>query len=251
MLIFNWIKVLFLHLIKEPHPHWKKSYLPSNIRSSVRDFWRVQWMKYWGEVSDFCFVLTLFQLFVTLCRNHSINKHNIWLFLTEKEAQRTVCPPSTPFLYHTHIMLYASKYSMFPEHDLQFHTSMPMFMWLPLPGMSSFFSSKFYSCRKAKMALVSVKLSKGFPPLTCVEGEHDLVTFCLCIYYAWIFYCGISVCLPLNPAPWGQKLGLLYLYTPVLSSGITLRRGVFSHPTTGVWAVWAFDIKGEKWSDVS
>ena len=47
----------------------------------------------------------------------------------------------------------------------------------------------------------------------------------------------VYLCLPLKPTPWGQKLGLLHLCAPVLSSGINLRRGVFSHPITGVWTV--------------
>lgn len=117
---------------------------------------------------------------------------------------------------------------MFPEQGLQVCTSTPLFILLPLPGMSSFYHQSCIHYKKTKVSLLSVK-PLLFPLVE--KARMASITLCICIDYTF-FPTGVHLCLPLNLAPWGQKLGLLYLYAWVPSSGITPERGAFSPPLT-------------------
>lgn len=130
---------------------------------------------------------------MTPCHNHSISMYNICLLLTWKEALRTVYPPSPPFLYHTHTVLSTRKESMFPEHNLQFCTSMPMFMLLPFPGMSSFSHESSIHAERPKCHSFLKTLQKASLLSPVSKASMPSVTLCLCIYYTWIFYCGVSL----------------------------------------------------------
>lgn len=112
------------------------------------------------------------------------------------------------------------------------------------------FSSKFYSCTKAKMSPLSVKPSEVFGlPLSQSLWKHGFHNT-LCISYT-LFYGSTSVCLPLNPVLWGQKLGgFLHLYTSVLSWRNSARGGVFKPSYHRSMNSQAFDIKVKKWNDV-
>lgn len=150
-------------------------------------------------------------------------------FLTEEEVQRIACPP-----YHSIPLLYTTLYSPHQIFNvpwtglasLHFHAS----VYIASSSWDVFIlSSKLYSLQKDQSV---TSFCKAFALSTCGEGKDG---FHNTLYLYWLYFFphwGTFVCLPLNLAPWGQKLGLLYLYAWVPSSGITPERGAFSPPLT-------------------
>lgn len=124
---------------------------------------------------------------------------------------------------------------------------MSVFMLLPLSEMSSCFHQSFIHAQKPKHHLFLWSFQKVSSPHPVEKASMASITLYLCIFYT-LFCRGTSVCLPLNPALWGQELGsFLHLYIPVLSSRVTPRRRVFSLPITSMSSQ-AFDIKVKKWN---
>lgn len=198
---------------------------------------------------DFYFVLfsLYFNFIVTLCCNLSIK----CISQLERSPESSLSFPIAPL--HTY-------YTQFQQvFNVSWTQLAILYFYVCVYVAPSFwdvfmFLSKFYSCTKAKMSPLSVKPSKGFcPPLLShfmEKASMASITLCLCIYYT-LFYGSTSVCLPLNPALRGQELGdFLHLYTSVLSSRITPRRGVFKPSYHRSMNSQAFDIKVKKWSDV-
>lgn len=124
------------------------------------------------------------------------SKYNIWLLLRKKPRENSLSTLPCPHSSVTHIMCYASKCLMFPEHYLQFYTSMTMCMCFLFLGCLYyfFFPSKFYSCKKTRMSLLSVKLSKDFLLLTSGDGKHGFhntlsmhLLYFIALWYICIF----------------------------------------------------------------
>lgn len=115
---------------------------------------------------------------------------------------------------------------MFPEHNLQFCTSMPMFIscFLFLECLHFLHESSIHA-ERPKSPLFSENPSKGFSPLTCVKGKHAFgnITRSMYLLYLDILLWCISISHS-TQLPWGQKLGLLHLCTPVLSSRIPSKK---------------------------
>lgn len=170
--------------------------------------------------------LLCFNFLVTLCHNLSIKCCHTWLLSNwgrSPENSLSSPPPHSSITHHYTLLI---KYSMFPEQGLQVCTSAPLFMLLPLPGMSSFYHPSSIHYIKTKVSLLSVK-ALLFP----LVEKARMASITLCIGYAFIPLGYICVS-PTQSSSLSQKLGLLYLYAPLPSSGITPGRGAFSLPIT-------------------
>lgn len=100
----------------------------------------------------------------------------------------------------THTILNSSKYSRSPKHNLQFYTSMSVFMLFPLSEIFSCFHQSSV-LHKSQNVTTFCEAFKSFlsPSLSHSMEKANMasITLCQCIYYT-LFYGSTSVFLPLN-----------------------------------------------------
>lgn len=127
---------------------------------------------------------------------------------------------------------------MSPEHNLQFYTSMSVFMLFPLSEIFSCFHQSSV-LHKSQNVTTFCEAFKSFlsPSLSHSMEKASMasITLCQCIYYT-LFYVSTSVFLPLNQPSEGRSWVAFFIFIPqCLPQGLLPEEESLNLPITKVW----------------